>query len=231
MKEIARQHGHGRRAQGLTPRRTCALRRGRYPQPPQDPPHRGCPDPAAQGGQLALDLFMAPARVLPRHLLDQRRAVAPQDRNQTLTALARAEPVTGAQHPTVQRRRPWTVRRGCSLRRYISGHQTAGQSSEFPPLEPSSRTLMRWPLAAFSSVTEPRPPPTLAGALDVALIVLCPPASWAGRSGSQTRALTSGAPMTRCVEAIYARALQLPAKMQARSERHSQSYLVTVPRG
>ena len=46
---------------------------GRYPQPLQHPPHRRRTDPVAEAEQLALDPLVAPALVLPRHLLDQHR--------------------------------------------------------------------------------------------------------------------------------------------------------------
>jgi SRSO17 transposase len=48
------------------------------------------------------DLFgrLAPRRGFRQHLAG---LLAPRDRNKTLTALAGAEPVTGAQHPAVQR--------------------------------------------------------------------------------------------------------------------------------
>jgi hypothetical protein len=47
------------------------VRRGWDPQPFQHPPHRRGADPVAQAEQLTLDPLVSPARVLPRHLLDQ----------------------------------------------------------------------------------------------------------------------------------------------------------------
>jgi len=49
MEEIARQHRGRVRAQELPPRRAAALRRGRNPQPSQDPPHREGPGPVPPG--------------------------------------------------------------------------------------------------------------------------------------------------------------------------------------
>jgi len=61
------------RAEELPPGGLAALRRRRYPQPPQHPPHRRGADVDAQAQQLALDPLVAPAWVLPRHLLNQHR--------------------------------------------------------------------------------------------------------------------------------------------------------------
>jgi transposase len=73
MEEVASQHRRGLAAKELPPGRAIALRRGRYPQPPQHPPHRRSPDLVAEAKQFALDPLVPPARVLPRHLLNQRR--------------------------------------------------------------------------------------------------------------------------------------------------------------
>jgi hypothetical protein len=71
MEEIAGQHRGRLRAQELPPRRAAALRRGRDPQPFQDPPHRRGPGPVPETEQFALDPLIAPAGILPRHLPDQ----------------------------------------------------------------------------------------------------------------------------------------------------------------
>lgn len=60
-------------AEELPPGRSAALRRGQDPQPSQHPPHGRGADADAQAEQFALDPLVAPARVLPRHLPDQRR--------------------------------------------------------------------------------------------------------------------------------------------------------------
>ena len=70
-KKIACQHRGHLRAQELPPRRAAALRRGRDPQPFQDPPHRRGADPVPEAEQFALDPLIAPAGVHPRHLPDQ----------------------------------------------------------------------------------------------------------------------------------------------------------------
>jgi hypothetical protein len=66
------EHGRGLRAQELPPGRSATPRRGRDPQLRQYPPHRRGAGAAAQAGQFTLDPPIAPARVIPRHLPDQR---------------------------------------------------------------------------------------------------------------------------------------------------------------
>jgi hypothetical protein len=62
MEEVTGEHGRGLRSQELPPGGVAALRRWRYPQPFQQPPHRRGSDPEAQAEQLALDPLVAPAR-------------------------------------------------------------------------------------------------------------------------------------------------------------------------
>src|SRR5215468_171324 len=63
MEEVARQHGRALSAQELPPSGVVALRRGRYPQAFEHPPHRRGADPHAQAEQFALDPPVAPARL------------------------------------------------------------------------------------------------------------------------------------------------------------------------
>ena len=88
------------------PGRSAALRSGRYPQPPQYPPHRRGADADTQATQFTLDAPVAPARVLPRHLPDQRQLAVAADAElrrrhpgQHFSPLGSAEPepATGAQ--------------------------------------------------------------------------------------------------------------------------------------
>jgi hypothetical protein len=65
MEEIAHQHRGGLRLQELSPGGPGAPGCGWDPQPFQDAPHRGRPDPVPQAEQLALDPLVPPARVLP----------------------------------------------------------------------------------------------------------------------------------------------------------------------
>jgi len=67
MKEVAGQHGLRLGAQELPPGRIAAPRRGRDSAAAAPWRRR----PRCPGQQLALDPHVAPARVLPRHLLDQ----------------------------------------------------------------------------------------------------------------------------------------------------------------
>src|SRR6266851_9435463 len=95
VEEIARQHRGRLGAQELPPARAAALRRWRYPQPLQHPSYRGGADPDAQAGQLALDPLVAPARVLPRHLRNQRRELG-IDRRPTASVGISPPPADGA---------------------------------------------------------------------------------------------------------------------------------------
>jgi len=67
------QHAGGLRAQELPPTRIGVLERcWRDPVAAQDPPDRRGADSVAELEQLALNPAVAPARVLPRHMLHQR---------------------------------------------------------------------------------------------------------------------------------------------------------------
>jgi hypothetical protein len=67
MKQIARQHGRSRRMQELPPGGPTTVRRGQYPQPHQDPPHRGRADPVPEAEQFALVLAPQHRDLLVQH--------------------------------------------------------------------------------------------------------------------------------------------------------------------
>jgi Plasmid pRiA4b ORF-3-like protein len=102
VKEVACQHRRGLRAQELPPGGPGALWRGRYPRPSQHSPHRGGSDPVPEAEQLALDPFVAPARVLPRHLLDQHHEFGIDGRPSCLGRIG-PPPVDQAPVPAQQR--------------------------------------------------------------------------------------------------------------------------------
>ena len=172
MEEIARQHRRGLGAQELPPRGPGALRRGRYPQPLQHPPHRGGPDPDAQAEQLALDPLVAPARVLPRHLLDQHR-----------------EPW----------HRPAACRRGGD--RSSASGPAAGASAAACPASPAGSSAAAWgaagpgrrappgrpsPASASGSAAAAPPPPGAAPAARHPSTPPTAPAAPSSRSGGRT---------------------------------------------
>jgi len=133
VEEVARQHRGGLRSQELPPGRAAAPRRGRDPQAPQHPPHRGCPDPVAEAEQFALDPLVAPARVLPRHLPDQRDEPG-VNRRASSPVWVGPPPADQAPVPAQQR-----VRRHQPTHPQLPG-QEPGQGSEHHPT-PGPRSL------------------------------------------------------------------------------------------
>jgi hypothetical protein len=113
MEEIAHQLRDGLSARELPPGRAAALRRGRDPQPLQDPPHRRGSDADPQPQQFAPDPLVASARVLPRHLLDQHHdpgstggIPSRRDRPTAIGPAASASSVASPASPA------WTIRSG-----------------------------------------------------------------------------------------------------------------------
>lgn len=131
VEEIAGQHRGGLGTRELPPRRAAAPWRGRDPKPPQYPPHRGCTDPVPEAEQLTLDPLVAPARVLPRHLLDQRREPGVDRRP---PSLGRIGPVPADQPPVppqqrVRRHEPTHPRRSGSSQARAASTSRSAQSS------------------------------------------------------------------------------------------------------
>ena len=134
VEEIARQHRGSLRAQELPPRRAAALRRGRDPQPFQDPPHRRGDRPGTRGRAVRPGSACSPAGVLPRHLPDQYHELGV---NWRPSSVGRIGPPTADQPPVpaqqrVRRHEPTPPRR--------PGEQP-GQGSEYRAVCP----VQSWP--------------------------------------------------------------------------------------
>ena len=97
----ARQHRRGMRVQELPPRGAAALRRGRNPQPSQNPPHRGMPplNPAGPCGIGSLDAGRVVAAGAHRRI-----AVAERD-NHALQRVKRRLVLSGRRPPRSRRAR------------------------------------------------------------------------------------------------------------------------------
>jgi len=136
MEEAAGQHGHGLGVQELPPRFAIALRCGLDLHPLQDPPHRGRADLVAHAEQFALDSLVAPARVLPRQLLDQRHDLSADRRTAATTPGMGPSPTDHSPVPAEQR-----VRRHQTAFTQCPWHQPGqgGEHGTVSPVQPRFR--------------------------------------------------------------------------------------------